>query len=335
MKGLRENGVEIKECHTNNSNMKGFLDLIKKHSEKEYDILFVGFPTYKSVPLAKLLSKIRNKPLIYDPLTSKYNTSVEDRKTVKKKSFKAYKFFYWDKISCSLPDRILIDTETHLNYFTKKFNLSKNKFRKIFIGTDDNIFFPEKPKKNNNFIVKFYGVYNSLQGVEYIVNAAKLLENYKDIKFEFLGTGQNLPYIKDSIKKYNLSNIILKEYKIPYDYLPDYISNADICLGIFGNTIKSNMVVPNKVFEALAMGKPLITQESKAIKEIPLINKSNAMLVEGANSEALAESILELKVNNELRQKIANNGYKTYKDKFTPEILGKKLKDILYELIGN
>lgn len=116
--------------------------------------------------------------------------------------------------------------------------------------------------------------------------------------------------------------------RVSYDELPEYLINADICLGIFGNNKKAKRVVTNKVYEILAMGKPLITGNSEASREI-LKNKENAILCEMGNPKSLASAILELKNDENLRNKIAKNGYILYKDNFTPKIIGKNVINII------
>lgn len=67
---------------------------------------------------------------------------------------------------------------------------------------------------------------------------------------------------------------------------------ADICLGIFGDTDKARRVVPHKVFEALAMGKPIITMDTPAAREL-LVHDETSLLVSN-NPTALATAILDL-----------------------------------------
>ena len=132
-------------------------------------------------------------------------------------------------------------------------------------------------------------------------------------------------------KKLKTNNVAFTGW-VNYEKLPEHLSKADVCLGIFGNTEKAMRVIPNKVYDALAMEKPLITMNSPAAREI-LNDGENCVLVPMANPKALAEAILMLKDDKNLRDKIAEKGYKLFQEKLNPKAIGKELKAILTELI--
>ena len=108
-------------------------------------------------------------------------------------------------------------------------------------------------------------------------------------------------------------------------------SQADICLGIFGDTHKAQRGIPIKVYEALAMKKPVITGDSPAAREV-FQPKVNAVLCPMANPEALAESILLLKKDKKLRQKIAEQGFRFYHHLFSSRIIAEEFRKALEKL---
>ena len=86
--------------------------------------VFVGF---FGQPLVPVIKKLTSKPIVFDAFLSAYDTMCFDRKKFKPDSC-AGGFFYWlDKHSCEQSDRIILDTNAHIDYFLKTFGLPKGK----------------------------------------------------------------------------------------------------------------------------------------------------------------------------------------------------------------
>ena len=158
--------------------------------------------------------------------------------------------------------------------------------------------------EEKTYLVLFWGNMIPLQGVPYIRRAAELLWN-EPIEIQILG-----------------------DPKVPQHELPDRIRKADICLGIFGDTDKATRVIPNKVYEAIAMKKAVISADTPAIREL-FSDRENILLCKRASPESLAEKIKELCENQNLRNHIAEGGYRLFQERATPKIIGKELLDIL------
>ncbi|MBU1255328.1 glycosyltransferase, partial [Patescibacteria group bacterium] len=182
-------------------------------------------------------------------------------------------------------------------------------------------------KDRDKFIVHFHGTYIPLQGVKYIIEAANILKD-ENIFFRLIGNGQEYKNIKEKIEYFNLQDRIELVDLIPVEEVSEYIAQSDICLGIFGDTIKAKRVIPNKLYECIAMRKPVITANTLAMMEAFRDNQELAFC-QIANAQSLANKILELKNNQELREKLARQGYDLYKKKFCPSVLGLELLNIL------
>ena len=350
--GLRENGVEVVECHAGiwrdtaekmaaaSSSWANFrvlyrwffayLDLIRRFiAIKEIDFMVVGYSGHFDVFVAKLLSTVRRVPLVFDAFLSLYDSLVIDRKVVKKGSMKCKFLYYVDKYSCKLADIVLLDTNQHIDYFVSEFGLPREKFQRILIGADEKIFYPiEKEEKNNPFTVIHFGKYIPLHGMPYIIRAAKELEN-QNIHFQLIGSGDEYGSSVKLAEELKLKNVEFIEF-LDQEELRAYIHNADVCLGIFGNTDKARRVVPNKVYETMAMKKPVITGNSQAASEI-MKDGENCLLCRMEDPHAIAEAILRLKTEEGLQKKIAKGGYSTFKYYCSPSALGKELRHILFQ----
>ncbi|MGI5991525.1 MAG: glycosyltransferase [Methanosarcina sp.] len=336
LKGLKEAGVEVIECTSSSASYPHrFTEIFKKfllNKDKEYDAIFVG---YFGQPLVPICKKFTNKPLIFDAFLSTYDTMCFDRKRFSPSSIPGKLFYWFDKHSCELSDGVFLDTNSHIDYFVNTFGLDRSKFNRIFVGADESVFFPQKCEKKDDFFrVFYYTTYHPLHGVEYIVKAAKKLEMYEDIKFRIIGGGMEYDKIESMAQHLNVKNIEFIK-KIPihefYNRLPLEIANSDLCLGgHFSNIDKGKRVIAEKTFEFIAMKKPVIVGDNPANREL-FENRKNALLVEHANSDSLANAILELRNNLSLRSKIAEGGYRAFKENCTSEIIGRTVfKNIVF-----
>jgi glycosyltransferase involved in cell wall biosynthesis len=334
IKGLMKNGVEVIECNAYSSNR--FLDyhrLLRKHLNLHYDVIMLGARgTYYGQPLVPFVRSMTRKPVVFDTMLTLYETDVVDRKLVRKGSVKARLWYFLDYIALHSASLILSDTNTHAKYYSSFYNVKLNKFRRVLVGSDEEVFYPRfAEKENDDFLVLFWGSFIPLQGVKYIIRAAKLLESHKDVKFELKGLGQTYGESLELSRSLKVKNVTFGPGWVSYNTLPNFVAKADVCLGIFGETEKAKRVIPNKAVEALAMKKPLITGNSPATREI-LKNEENCILVPMANPKALAEAILTLKENEKLRDRIAENGYGLFNERLSPKAIGKELKAVLVEL---
>lgn len=325
IEGLRQNGVEVVECRSEKTGSLKYFDLIKKHWKirKQYDVLFVAFPGFQTMILAKFLTR---KKIIFDLFAPLYESEVLDRQNTKKGSLRARYYWWLDKFSAKLADKVLLDTNEHIKYFVEEFGFNQpvdgEKFTRIFVGTDETIFSPRENKTNEvEFIIHFHGSNISLQGIKYILESAKILEDKEDIKFNIIGTSIKEEY--GGVKHKNINFID----NVPYEGLPEYIAQANVCLGIFGDTDKTQRVIPNKVYEYIACKKPVITADTPSVRE--LFSDDDLCLIPTANVEALIGAILNLKENSILREKIKENAYNKFIQNCTSRILGKQLINII------
>lgn len=178
--------------------------------------------------------------------------------------------------------------------------------------------------------VCFHGKYIPLQGVEYIIRAAHLLKE-EDVTFTLIGNGQTFPMVKKLAEELDLANITFVE-RVPFEQLPGMLRSQDICLGIFGNTAKAARVIPNKIYEAAALGKVIITADTPAIREL-FTDGENIILCRRSDPGDIAKKIILLKNDSQLRARIGAGAYRLFKERATPRVIGQSLRDELATLV--
>jgi glycosyltransferase involved in cell wall biosynthesis len=335
--GLVATGYDIIECNSRANILIRNLILFFKFItiRKNIDIIIVSEMGHASMPIAKLISKLFNKKIIFDPLISAYDTIVEDRKLVPENSIIGSLIFNLDKASFKLADYILADTNEHKDYFAQKFGIGKEKIKKIIVGADTKYYFPAVStgsKKSYKFNILFQGTYIPLHGIKYIVDAAYALRDEKEIIFTLIGNGQMYNDIVKYSENLRINNINFLPI-ITQDELRNKIVDSDLCLGIFGDTEKATRVIPNKVYQYLACGKPIITGDSKAIREL-LEHNNNVYLCNFADSDELANSIKRLYEDQKLREKLSVNAYKLFSEYCTHETIGKQVSYVIQKCLG-
>lgn len=295
------------------------------------DVIITGCDYDQDVIWAKFLARLFNKKLIFNALNSNYETSVIDRGKIKADSFLGKNILRIDKKSFKHPDIIIADTNEHKKYFAAKFNTDKDKCKVIYVGADEKVFngkydggCPKDP-----FNVVFYGIYTPLHGIEYMVDAANILKG-ENIKFMFIGDGQKKEDIEEKIEKLKLNNVEFVDYLKSVD-LVNKLKKCDLGLGIFGGTEKCGRVIPNKVFQMMLLGLPVITGDTPAIREV-FKDKEHCLLCKTADGADLAEKIMLIKNDKELRDKISQNGRNLVLKEFNTGKISEELYNIIKEL---
>src|SRR3989344_8242070 len=334
LNALKKNkNFEVVECIDNSKSFLRYFKAIYKflRLKDNFDIVIVGFRGHEILPIIRKLTK---KPIIFDAFVSVYDTLCFERKRFKPNSLIGKFLFWFDKYNCRIANKILLDTKTHADYFAETFGINRNKFYYVYIGANEELFYPREIRENKEFTVFFYGTYRPLQGIEYIIKAAKLLENEKDIVFKIIGGGSGY-YTKSYYKKIrnlamelNVRNVDFIDW-VPYEKLPLEIAKSDVCLGgHFSNINKAKRVISGKTFQFLAMMKPTIVGDNNANKEL-FVHKKNIYMCNMADEHSLMSSILELKRNNSLRKLLGENSYSLFLEKISSKVLEKKFKKII------
>jgi glycosyltransferase involved in cell wall biosynthesis len=355
MAGLRRSGVEVRECHA--SLWRGTAHKLR-HAASRWpdplllirwagayaslavrflrsprpDVLFVGYSGHFDVFPAWCLSRIRGVPLVFDAFLSLYDSLVLDRERVAAGGGRARMLAWVDRTACRLADRILLDTEAHRDYFCRTFSLPREKFWVLPIGADDTIFRPvpgpEKSPEGSPYTLLHYGRYIPLHGLETVIRAARLLEEQgAGCRFLLVGDGEERPRIENLARTLGVRSVEFLG-PLPPESLPAVIQKADLCLGIFGKTGKASRVVLNKVYEGMAMGKPVVTGDSPAAREL-LTDGEDCLLCERGSPEDLARAILRLKNDREMASKMGRNARRKFEETASPAVLGRSLAENL------
>jgi glycosyltransferase involved in cell wall biosynthesis len=221
-------------------------------------------------------------------------------------------------------DLVVADTEAHAAFFRQAFGLPEERVAVALVGADEPLFRPgwHPPEQ---FHVLFVGKLIPLHGLETILAAAALVP---EIPFRVVGDGQ-LAGLLDG-RPANVDHVPW----IPYEELPDAYRGAGCALGIFGTGDKAARVIPNKVFQALACARPVITADTPAAREL-LSDGTDALLVPAGDAEALAVAVRRLAADDALAERVARAARETFEAHASEDVLGARWRSLLERTAAN
>jgi glycosyltransferase involved in cell wall biosynthesis len=285
------------------------------------DLVLVGYPGWVDMIVLAPLARLRRMPVVFDPFISVYDTVVEDRKLVSPRSMLGRMCKLLDRLSLRRARRVLADTPSHADYYAELAHIPRDRIGVVWLGAQDDVFGPRPDVAVQPRRVLFHGTFIGLQGIETIIRAAKLLEP-DGIELRVVGSGQEQTTVDRLMTELQPANVEMVG-RVPLEQVPAEIAAATVCLGIFGTSNKAHRVVPNKVFECAAVGRPVVTGDTPAIRSA--FSDHELAMVPTGDPDALAAEIRRLLADNEAREKLALAAHERYVASFATEPLTRLL----------
>jgi glycosyltransferase involved in cell wall biosynthesis len=317
------------------------------------DVVLVAYPGHLDMPMARALARRHGKPLVFDPFLSLWDTAVGDRGQYAAGSVTGRALKAIDQLALRLADRVLADTGPMADFYAQLAAIPRERLSVVPVGAEGSLFSPLiqesapgaglapslTPSKEREGLwgapsenadpeaceVLFYGRMIPLQGVGVITQAALFLQHTPALSFHLIGHGQVFTAMDTPAFGRNVRHTDW----VPYEKLPAAIAHATLCLGIFGTSDKARRVVPHKVYEAAAMGKPIITADTPAIREA--FPDGSLALVPAGDADALADTILALCADPALRDRLGAAARRRYEEAFSTPAIAESLRAAMAE----
>jgi len=273
---------------------------------------------------------LRRKPLVWDVFMSIYLVAME-RGLDKASGFTVGALRRLEWLALRLPDRLVQDTEDYVSWLAKTHGIPPDRFGLVPTGADDRVFTPQRPAEGAPVRVIYYGSYIPNHGVEKIVEAARLLAPDPTIEFELIGDGPERPRAEADARRHGLENLRFLGWMDQAE-LVRHVGESSICLGAFGETPQSLMTVQNKVFEGLAMAKPVLTGDSPAVRRA-LRHGEHVYLCERSGA-GIAEAVRTLAADPALRERLAREGRQMFEREFSLVKIGERFRRILEDTVA-
>jgi len=288
---------------------------------EHFDAVIVGYPGHFDVPAARRIA--RGRPVVFNPLVSLHETLVEDRGRFGAGSPAAGILRQVDRLALRRADLVVADTAQNARHFAELGQLDAGRLAVCFVGAEERLFRPGwQPAQE--FRALFVGKLIPLHGLETILAAARLAP---ELQFRVVGSGQ-----LDALMAERPPNVEWIDW-IEYEQLPGEVQSAGCALGVFGTSPKTARVIPNKAFQALACGTPLVTADTPAARELLTADES-ALLVPAGDPEALAAAVRRLAADAELARAVGAGGLAAFRKHASEAVLGERWRGLVEQLVA-
>lgn len=205
-------------------------------------------------------------------------------------------------------------------------------------GADPDMFDPGAEgvqfRKANNLIEKFIVLYAGAHGLsndlDVVLDAAALLPSKNRIKVVLLGSGKEKTRLENEVTDRGLHNVLFLP-PVPKIEMHEALAAADACLAILKPIEMYKTTYPNKVFDYMAAGRPVILAIDGVIKD--LVEEADAgIAVAPGDPIALANAILVLASDPAKCRKMGVNGRKVIEMQFSRSILAERFIKLLEKI---
>ena len=237
---------------------------------------------------------------------------------------------------------LVLTTTPQLSNYAEEMGSNSDCIKYFPLGVNSRYFKPMKKNnellqelgiQTNDRIILFMGTLYPWAGIDHILKNFHLLQNkIKQIKFVIIGGGPDFNRLKSLSNELQLNKNIIFTGFVEQKKIPEYIAIADICLNPFVINTLTDRVIPTKILEYLACGKPVLSTPLKGTVEL-LPNENYGIVY--SQLDDFISSIEKLLQNKAHLDKLGENGFSYVKKNHYWDSLADQLIKIFDNLIKN
>lgn len=296
-------------------------------TKKKFDLVIATTPQFFCGMAGKYVSKILKTPFILEvrdiwPASISAVNAMNNKKILHKLETAEISLY-------KSADKIITVTESFKTDIIKK-GINENKISVCYNGVLLDFFTNGKRISSKNlrayqstgFKVGYIGTIGMAHSLQTMIEAADRLKKIEKIKFIIIGSGAEYEIIKQKIKDRGLKNIRVYPNQ-PHKDIPSIIDKMDIFLVHLKKVDLFKTVIPSKIFEGMAMKKPILLGVDGEARNI--IERANCgYFFEPENVDDLVTKILLLYNNGAKSRSLGLNGYNYVREHFNRAKIAKE-----------
>ncbi len=237
-------------------------------------------------------------------------------------------------------DHVVVVTPAFKEYLVQHWDVPAQKISVIENGVDAEVFKSQTQSNlradlgiEGKFVVSYIGTMGNAHGLHTLVEAAAKLQNSAaEILFLLLGEGAEKEHLVSLARARGLSNVRFVDQQ-SREKIPGFICASDACVVLLKQNEIFKTVIPSKMLEFMSCARPVILGVDGQARQI-LEEAQAGICIEPENSAQLAQAVLRLAADPQLRETLGRNGRRHVLQHFSRRQTATAYLDLLRELIG-
>ncbi|MFC2061485.1 glycosyltransferase family 4 protein [Elusimicrobiota bacterium] len=304
----------------------GMIKLMQLYIKKRYDIVHVHNPPDFLVFAGAIIKGFGTK-VIFD-IHDRVPILFMSRFGAKKNRIIMDLLNFSERISIDFADKLIVSVNIYKKMLVEK-GIPEEKIHVILNSADERYFNIRKQKDvadDKKLRLLYHGTLVSRYGVDTLIEATRILrEKEVDFTLDIYGSGDAERFFENLIIKYKLEDRVFLRGFYLIDYMPDFISRADLCIVPNKKDTFMDTVLPTKLLEYIVMEKPVVISRTKGAMEF--FSENEVTFYNPGSVKELAEKILGFNDDPETYIKKVARAKEKYKN-----ICFEKQKDNLFEI---
>jgi glycosyltransferase involved in cell wall biosynthesis len=234
-------------------------------------------------------------------------------------------------------DQILVNSPAYVDYLIKK-GVTMDKIAVVPNGVDPTMFDPSSDgdgirarlKLDDKFVVVYSGAMGPSNDLDLLLEAAEQLNEDPRICFLIVGDGKERSRLEAEARSRRLENIVFAGAQ-PKREMPSVLASADACVAVLQNIPMFRMTYPNKVFDYMAAGRPILLAIDGVIREV-VETAGAGIYTPPGDAKSLADAVRFLARNEEAREQMSRSGRSFVEENFNRAEQSQQFVDLLQRL---
>ena len=210
-------------------------------------------------------------------------------------------------------------------------------------GVDSDMFSPQESSSEfrstygltDKFVCSYVGTIGMAHGLSVVVRAAKKLKDQhrEDIVFCLVGDGASRASIEKQVQECGVEDLVRFTGRLPKSAMPKVLASSNCLLVHLKKTDLFQTVIPSKIFETMAMNRPLIMGVAGASAKIVEASGSGIQ-IEPENDQQLTEAVVKLCDSPDFYQQLCTQGRSFVTENYSREKLANDMLKTIERVAG-